>query len=134
MNEANSSADVIETRASKFWLNDQQLIMQEFKPNTNLDIEGAKENLATMITLAKKQPVYLCAILNNLKSADRESRALGASPEYSKAMGGIAMITQSAMARVIGSFFMRFNKPSYPVKMFGTQKEATLPPTEQGQA
>ena len=38
--------------------------------------------------------------------------------------GGVAVVSNSAMGRMIGNFFINFNRPKFPIRMFQDEEEA----------
>jgi len=115
---------MIETNLCTFEKLDDGIILQRYKFPCHVDLEVAKTGLAAIKSLAEKQPVLLCADITFVKGASVEARALGASEEFFDVIRAIGMATDSKVARVVGNFFVRFNRPRYPSKLFNTEELA----------
>ena len=116
--------DVIETRTSKFWIGEQGVIFQDYKPESRVELLDARETMEAIRTLGQGKPVLLFSDITNLKSATHQARAFGVEEEFCRLLRAIAMRTNSQIGRVIGNFFIRFNRPPYPSKIFSSAKEA----------
>jgi len=63
--------------------------------------------------------------LRQMRSASREARAFAASPRSTAHTEAIALLVGSLTTRVIASFFLGFNRPPHPIKVF-TDPDAAL--------
>ena len=61
---------------------------------------------------------------NGFASASPEANKLLAGKEFSENRGGIAIIARSLATKIVSNFFVRFNKPISPTKMFISEAEA----------
>ncbi len=116
--------DIIENRNSKLWIGEHDIIFQDWKPESRIELLDSRETLEAIRTLGQGKPVLLSVDIKNVKSATREARAFGAEEEYSRHIKAVAMWTNSKIGRIIGNFFIRFNRPPYPSKIFDTAAEA----------
>ncbi len=116
--------DIIENRSSKLWIGEHGIIFQDWKPESRIELLDGRETLEAIRTLGQGKPVLLSVDINNVKSATREARAFGAEAEYSRHLKAVAMWTNSRVGRIIGNFFIRFNRPPYPSKIFDTAADA----------
>ena len=116
--------NVVSTSAGKIWLGDDGILRQEFNIDTELTLQDAEESIATFARLSEGRPALVLVHMQGMKSATREARQYFektiAPPSYS----AVAGLTSSAVNRVIGSFFLRFNKPNSPLRLFSSETEA----------
>jgi len=115
---------MIETRLCTFEKLENGIIVQRYKGPCRVELDGAKETLAAIIKLGEGTPALVCAEITPVQGASCDARTFGASGEFSQAVKAIGLATQSKMARVVGSFFVMFNRPRYPSKFFDTEPEA----------
>jgi hypothetical protein len=62
--------------------------------------------------------------LQDTARVEREARAFFASEDYMRLCSQTALVVGSPVSRVIGSFFVGLNRPSYPYKIFDDPEEA----------
>ena len=115
------ASEVITTRAAKIWLRDDGVIHQVSLPGIKVQLADAKENVAAITQLAaeKRRPV-LMDIRASL-GIEREARAYYSSL---RSITARALLVESPVTRVMASFFIGFNKPLAPTKLFTSEEEA----------
>ncbi len=113
----------IKTNEAEVWIEDgiYFLIHKKSKKGT---LETAKEELKAHKELSSGKKMPLFADVRGMKGANPEARDYGNSEEVTSTYSAVGILIGSAFTRVIGSLFMKINKPPYPVKMFTEQKEA----------
>lgn len=89
-------------------------------------LEEAKESFEAIATLSKGKQVL---ILNDFRkhpkiSVDREAREFTASQEAAQVIRAFAVLVDSPVGKVFGNFWMGFNKPSYPTRLFTNEQAA----------
>jgi hypothetical protein len=116
--------EVVFTRTEKIWLAEDGIIRCIVLPTPKHKLEDAKENVAVISKLAgqKKRPVLVDA--RQVKSIERESRAYYAGQECAKVQSAVAFLISSYISKIIGNFFLGFNKPLFPINIFTSQAEA----------
>ena len=93
--------------------------------------EDVVVNNRTILAAAGDGPVLLLARMTNIAYMDREAReysARYADRHYRK----VALVVESAVSRMLASFFLGFNKPEVPTKPFGDISSATAWLLEEG--
>jgi hypothetical protein len=60
----------------------------------------------------------------NTFQVDPKARAIIAGKEFSEQRIGAAFVVTSLASRLIGNFFIRFNRPASPTKLFSNQQDA----------
>ena len=116
--------EVTLTRMAKIWLGDDGIVRVEYFPGVEETLTNAKENIATIMKVSKKKKCPVLVDNRNIKSITREARAYYAGEEAAKAMNAAVLLIGSSVNRLIGNFFMNFNKPKYPVKLFTSESNA----------
>ena len=116
--------NVISTRAGKVWLEDDGILRQEFNLNTELTLQDAQESITAFAKLSEGRPALVLVRMQGMKSATREARQYFEETVTPTSFIAVAGLTSSAVNRVIGSFFLRFNKPNSPLRLFTSETEA----------
>ncbi len=90
----------------------------------HLTIEDARENLDAMVDITKRRKVPMVADLSKIASATREVREYYASDAAAAVVTAVAIVVGNPVTRIIGSFFLRINRPPYPTAMFTSVDKA----------
>lgn len=69
-------------------------------------------------------PKPTMVLMRDMARVDREARAFFASQQYMQLCSQTALVVGSPVSRVIGSFFVGLNQPTYPVKIFDDPEHA----------
>lgn len=112
------------TRSSVQSLNEEGIICTYILPDVDIDLEAAKESVATGRQLAqgRKRPVMV--VFGKVRSLSREARAYFAGEETSLYTSAIALVIESQISKIIGNFMIGLNKTVYPTKLFTSEEEA----------
>jgi hypothetical protein len=89
-----------------------------------LDVDDIKAMVQAKNQLCGDLPHTTVLIAGNYSSISNEARAFASSKE---AYGGAiakSIVTKSLPTRLVGNFFIRFNNPPAPTKLFACEKEA----------
>ena len=116
---------MIETRTTKIWLNDNDIIRIVTKPGvTKQTLSDAVENMDALekVRLGKKRPLFVD--IRAAMSTDAEGRKYYSRPELADRFTACAFIVGSPISRVIGSFFLGLNKLPFPVRLFTSEEHA----------
>jgi len=62
--------------------------------------------------------------LRQLKSQSAEARAELAGPRAVRVSRAVALLIGSPLSRVVGNFYLRFNRPETPTRLFSSEEEA----------
>jgi hypothetical protein len=78
------------------------------------------DNLGGHWNARKAQKLPLLSDIRQIKSASREAREIFTQPdsEVARSISGMALLVNSTVSRVIGNFFLGFNKPIFPTRIF----------------
>ena len=95
----------------------------ESRANT---VKETKEVFSAIKQVSKGKKHPFLSDIRKVKSTDRESRDFFAGEEVANAISAMALLVGSAIGKIIGNFFLGFNKPKYPVKLFTSESEAIV--------
>ena len=117
-------SEVTLTRMAKIWLGDDGIVRVEYFPDVEETLADAKENIETIMKVSKRKKCPILVDGRNLKSITREARTYYAGEEAGKVVNVAVFLIRSPVNKIIGNFFMNFNKPKYPVKLFTSETDA----------
>ena len=116
--------NAIHTRIGKVWLSDDGILQQEHVPNTEITLQDAKELTNAYVKLSNGKPRPVLVYMQGVKSVTREARQYFGEHITPQNMIAVALLSNSPVTNVIGSFFLRFHKTDSPVKLFSSETEA----------
>jgi len=116
--------EVVATPTAKVWLGEDGIVRTNYFPNVEETLADAKENIATVVKVSKGKRYPVLVGGRNVKSITREARAYYAGETTANAVYAAAILIGSPVSRMIGNFFMNFNKPKYPLKLFTSETDA----------
>lgn len=96
------------------------LLVARFLDGVEVSEEDARDNLRT--TAGRRLPVLVD--LRVLKSQSAGARAVLAGPEAARVSHAVALLIGSPLSRVIGNFYLRFNRPETPTQLFSSEAAA----------
>jgi len=89
-----------------------------------LDVDDIKALVQAKNQLCGNEPHTTLLIAGNNSSISSEARAFASSKEAYKGAIAKSIVTKCLPTRLIGNFFIRFNNPPAPTKLFACEKEA----------
>ena len=115
-----------QTRCSKAWLIENNIIFVECKANAEIQLEDAKEDMELSEKLVAEVN-YFATIIDtaNIKSISKQARDW-----YSQAQNdnprnvSVALIVNSFYTRIIANFFLGFKNSRTEMKIFNEQSNA----------
>jgi hypothetical protein len=115
-----------ETEKGHFCLEDDGIIHVTSLPGTDqtYGLADAKEFVAALTRLAGERRVPVLVKMKEVRQVDREARRYFAGEEPAKVTLAAALLVDSVISRVIGNFFLGYNKTLFPAKLFGTEHDA----------
>ncbi len=87
------------------------------------ELHYAKEFMQTVKRMGGGKPVRMLMIAGSHSSANHESRKFLALPEQAKYISHSAPVINSTAQRLVGNFFLKFNRPTTVTRLF-TDPEA----------
>jgi len=91
---------------------------------SRLDIEYAKRVVEEhmKVDLGSEYPVFID--ITSIKSASKDARDYLSSDAAIQNVSASAMLAGSVISKLMGTFFLAFNKPATPIKLFTEKDEA----------
>lgn len=116
--------NIIHIKKSKFWLNDNGIIIGSQSKNTYIELEDAKEVVEAMSQLGAGKALPLFLDIKEAQGISPIARKYLAGKEGAKVAKAVAFLINSPISKIIGNFFIFYNKPIYPTRLFNQEKEA----------
>jgi hypothetical protein len=116
--------EVIETKRSFVWLDSEGILYGISKKNAPATtIEEVKELLDKYVEVAKGKKICMLVDVTNATPNDKKVREYIA-VEFPKTVSALAMVSASAVGRMVATLFFVVKPTPYPAKIFATEKEA----------
>lgn len=111
---------------SKFytWMGDDGIARTVVKPQAEISLSDAKENTRAIEELYEGEKFPLLIDTRPLKYISKEARDHFSIKDRPTVLNSFALLIGSPLSRIIGNFFMGLNKPSIPMRLFTSEKEA----------
>ena len=114
--------DALKTRTCLLWKSG--VICGQFLPGVDVTREDAVENIATTARLTEGKRLPVLVDLRAVRSQSAEARAYLAGPEATRISLAVALLILSPLSRMLGNFFLGFNRPEVPTRLFTSVAEA----------
>lgn len=117
----------LSTRVATIWIEDDGIARLCFLPNAVIELNNAEEIIAAYLEIVKKSNKTHLPLLSDgrgLKSISHEARNRFSSENAAKYILANAILVNSLPTRLIANFFIKFHKPTFPVKIFSSEKDA----------
>ena len=115
----------ITTRTAKLWLRDDGIIQMVSQPQDREHLEDAQANIAVVAKLTEK-PRPKLVDMRAVPGIDREARLYYSSAEAARLSTAVALLVESPVTQVMANFFIGFNKPLIPIRLFTSEVEAIV--------
>ncbi|MBA4242008.1 MAG: hypothetical protein C0448_14890 [Sphingobacteriaceae bacterium] len=113
-----------ETDAFTMAIHDDLLIEFKVKENTNLEAKDVWESRDMSIDYMPGKKFFVLFEGDEDASVSGEARRAGASKEYTGHVAALALYSNKAYERIIGSLFLKINKPLVPTEFFDDREKA----------
>jgi hypothetical protein len=100
------------------------IIVNEFKEGVNLEVDDLLKTKEANLKLANNRRYAVVLSFGYLASVSKETRELAASKDFKKSTIAIALLTHSVGQRLMGNFYMNFNKPYVNTRLFNDKELA----------
>lgn len=94
-------------------------------PVEEIGLEDAKHDFWIAAEMVGNRRVAVMADSREYTHFSEEVREFYAGREAAERIVAMAIIISSLPTRLIGNFFIRFNKPLFPTRLFNSEQEAT---------
>lgn len=116
--------NTIESGSSRFWIDENGLVLVWNKPKPVHTLEDALENIGILRKISGNISRRLLIDMTQTKSMEREAREAYAREGSAGYVIAIALVTNSVMGRIAANFFLTFNKPGAPTRLFNNVESA----------
>jgi len=116
--------EVFVQRTGRYWLDEEGILRGEVLPEVDYQLQDAAEMMALHRRLVEGKARCFMMNITGLRSLPREVRVYFASPEHVDVHRAVALIVGSPISRAIGNFFLGFNKPAMPMRLFSDEERA----------
>lgn len=113
-----------ETRTARISLDEDGIIRKIFLENAQETLTDALEceEITKQLSAGKKRPMFVD--FTALRSMDPDARAYYTGDRAGALISACGGVTKSRIGKVISNFFIGFNRPPSPVKLFTSEEEA----------
>lgn len=113
-----------ETKAFLMTVHDDLLIEFLVKDNVNLEASDVWESRDLSVNYIPNKKFFVLFEGGDDASVSGEARRAGASKEYTGHVAALALYSNKAYERIIGSLFLKINKPLVPTEFFDDREKA----------
>jgi hypothetical protein len=117
------NAKVYEFPTSTFWFDEDGIMWSISKKRPPQTIEQARDSIDRLKEITNNKKVCMLIDVTNTSESSRELRDYAAE-ELPKLVKAIAMVSSSALGKMLANLFFSLKSQPYPVKMFNDEKEA----------
>lgn len=110
--------DAVISSSGVTWLDPSGILIAVGRDHAIHTIAHALENHRVCAELAQGVRRPFLVDMTEVKSMSHEARAFYAGPEPAKVLTAVAIVTHSAMGKIVANLFMSLTKPILPTKMF----------------
>ena len=116
---------ILESRTGIYWHDRVTKITYAIaKPDFTQTLEDGKANFQRILEVNDNQSCPLVVDIRDSNSIDKQCRDYYASDDYVRAYKACAILIGNEVSRIIGNFFMGFNKPKKTTKLFTDEAKA----------
>jgi hypothetical protein len=118
-------SEVAKTPLGVCWLSDEDILHVRVQVASEITREMMDESIAIGRAVTSGRRYALLVNLGKATSMTREARAFMSernSPANTNV--AVALVTGSPISRILGNFFIGFNRPHRPVRLFGSEGDA----------
>jgi hypothetical protein len=105
-------------------LRDDGVIVLRLVDDLMIDISKAKLMDATLHRMTLEKPRKIFVLNGKFTSADTEARVFLASVAKLKQIEKVAVTIHSLAQRLLANFFLKVNKPPFPIRFFTSAEQA----------
>jgi hypothetical protein len=103
---------------------DDGVVIGRFHDGADVSGDDARENLGVLLDLVGAQRAPVMVDLRGVHSQSAEARSVFAGPDAFRVSMAVALLIGSPISRMVGNFYLGFNKPLTPSRLFTDPAEA----------
>ncbi|HEX8547347.1 MAG TPA: hypothetical protein VF691_10330 [Cytophagaceae bacterium] len=108
---------------TKMWMKDG-IVYTEYTPNLNITLAMAKVAVIERVKFMNGVSRPIFADVRNALSIDKEARDYLSSKEGTQYLSAGGFLVSSQVEKIMGTFFIKINRPIIPTKLFTNYEEA----------
>lgn len=105
---------------------ESQIVKIEVHEDAEIDLPEAIDMRQSALQLVGNKKFAILFDANHRGHITPEAREQFACKEYTDVRIGAAIVTNSLANKIIGNFFIKFNKPATPTRIFSDQDSAVV--------
>lgn len=106
----------------RMWLRPDGIVAMVFAPRVATDLAAARAAIEAMIQLTGGRQSPLLVDMHDAGPQDRSARSEGV--RRGDVVSAVALIIDTPLSRILGTFFLTVNRPPFPVRMFDDEESA----------
>ncbi len=122
LSELTPPPNAIRTRSCALWFD--RFVYARFHDGAEVTGTDAHENLLVTAQLTGGRRVPVLVDLRPVRSQSAESRAKFAGADATRVSLAVALVVGSPLSRMIGNFYLGFNRPASPTRLFNSILDA----------
>ncbi len=116
-------AKLFETTSSSYWFDEEGILCSVTKKTGPPTLEETKRIIHDLKEMLQGKKVCILIDVTHSPENNRETRSYAAI-EFPKFMKAMALVSKSALGRMLANLFFNITQQPYPVKMFNEENEA----------
>ena len=118
-------AQQIVTHNARMWLGGDGITRYEALPGAQVELADAVATHKAVLQLQGTSRHPLLVDIRAVKSISLDARRYFAGPEHAPiTTSAVALLIESPVSELIGRFFLRLDKPHFPLQLFSSETEA----------
>ncbi|MDF2436169.1 MAG: hypothetical protein K0Q95_545 [Bacteroidota bacterium] len=105
---------------------DSSVIFIVFKKGAKMDVASAREMIVSAEKLSDKKPYLMFSDIRNHVEITPEARKVAADKKEAPLIIANAVLTDNVALKLTANFFVKINRPHFPVKLFTDRSKAML--------
>ena len=109
--------DMIELSKSTVRIDENGIIISEYKKDSKLELEDAYRDHEATLELTGGKICTTLVDLTNVRTISKEARSYFSNVECAEVFEATALYVNTPISRIIGNFFLGINRPAIPVRL-----------------
>jgi len=124
MDRAGVKSEVVDTSVSDVWLDEEGILHEVAHERAHVTLATARREVAAMKRVAGGGRYPILVDIRNSRSVTRDARQYLSGPEAAECVTAVALLTGSALTKIMGNFFIGFNRGTFPTRVFSDEGAA----------
>lgn len=118
-----SKSEKIESETAIFYF-ENDILHITFKQDADVKLDQVKENIKIRKEMQQGKKALVLGDIRGVWQISSEARSAISAKQVTDLNIAMAIITGSLTTRMLANFFIRFNKPQSPTKLFSSREKA----------